>query len=348
MEYYFIYSFLIIVIAIIVGRRKRGVKSGPLLRAIPALLYVCFVGFRSSSVGVDSESYRDLFESIPFQDYLWIEVGFDKLIRILYDYGLDYNSLYLASILLTTVPIYLVLEKAPRYTACAILLYIVTIPTVVNGIRQCISVGWFFYGVLFIQQRKLIPYALCMGLCLLFHYSSVILFPLYFLIWKPAKQWIYVAIYMISFVFVFLDPSSYVETVIDFLKGFGVDYDRGYKVQSLSILGFIFNTSTNIVIFYLIIKTQYYKINPALSNCAVIAFCLKNITFSYAILGRVMMYFSFFPLLMVPELICSLKKDERPLYSFFFVTVYTVGFVHQLLSPEMVMTPYIFNFKLWR
>ncbi len=341
---YFLYSFLIIIFAFLGGKKK----SNPFLRAIPALLYVCFVGFRSSTVGVDSESYRDLFETIPNENYLWLEIGFDKLIRFLSDAGFDYNSLYLASILLTTIPVYLVLEKSPKYTASAILLYIVTVPTVFNGIRQCISVGWFFYGVLFIQNRKIIPYALCMVACLLFHYSSVILFPLYFLIWKPAKQWIYVTVYMISFIFVFLDPSSYVETILDFLKGFGVDYDRGYNVQSLSILGFIFNTSTNIVIFCLIIKTQYYKINPALSNCAIIAFCLKNITFSYAILGRVMMYFSFFPLLMVPELIYSLKKDERPLYSFFFVTVYTVGFVHQLLSPEMAMTPYIFNFKLWR
>lgn len=349
MEYYFIYSFLIIVIAIIVGRRKRGVKSGPLLRAIPALLYVCFVGFRSSSVGVDSESYRDLFESIPYQDYLWIEVGFDRLIRILYDWGLDYNSLYLASILLTTIPIYLVLEKSPNYSACAILLYIVTIPVVVNGIRQCISVGWFFYGVLFIQQRKLIPYVLCMGVCMLFHYSSIILLPLYFLIFKPAKQGLYISIYALSFIFIFINPVSYVLSVLDFLKGFGVDYDRGYQAQTLSTLGFIFNTTTNVVIFLLIIKTKYYKVNASLTNCSVIAFCIKNISYSYAILGRLNMYFGWIPLLIVPDLICRLPdRGDRKMYSVFFIIVYVIGFVHQLLSPEMRMIPFDFNFRLWR
>lgn len=347
MEYYFIYSFLIIVVTIIVGRRKFGVKSGLFLRAIPALLYVCFVGFRASSVGVDSESYRGLFETIPFQDYLWIEVGFDKLIRILYDYGLDYNSLYLASILLTTVPIYLVLEKTPRYTACAILLYIVTIPTVVNGIRQCISVGWFFYGVLFIQQRKLIPYSLCMGVCMLFHYSSIVLLPLYFLIFKPAKQGLYIAIYALSFIFIFIDPLPYVLSALDYLKGFGVDYDRGYQAQTLSTLGFIFNTTANVVIFLLIIKTNYFKVNPTLTNCSVIAFCIKNISYSYAILGRLNMYFGWMPLLIVPDLINRLpNKDDRKMFSVFFVIVYVIGFVHQLFSPEMRMTPYEFNFSL--
>lgn len=342
---YFLYSFLIILFAFLGGRNK----NNPFLRAIPALLYVLFVGFRSSLVGVDSESYRNLFETIPYQDYLWVEVGFDRLIRTLYGWGLDYNSLYLASILLTTVPIYLVLEKSPNYFACATLLYIVTIPTVVNGIRQCISVGWFFYGVWFMQQRKMILYALCIGVCMLFHYSSIVLLPLYFLIFKPAKPSLYITIYALSFIFIFINPVSYVLTALDFLKGFGVDYDRGYEAQTLSILGFIFNTTTNIIIFFLIIKTKYYKVNPSLTNCSIIAFCIKNMSFSYAILGRLNMYFGWMPLLLVPNLINIIpNRDDRKIYSLFFVIVYAIGFVHQLLSPEMKMTPYEFNFSLLR
>ena len=118
-----------------------------LFRIVPCLLFIAIVGFRNYTVGVDSESYRTLYYAIPNQDYVWIEIGFDRLIRIFDSFHCEYNVLFLVSISLTAIPIFIVLEKSESYTLSAFMMYTLTLITVMNGMRQCIAVGWFVLGL---------------------------------------------------------------------------------------------------------------------------------------------------------------------------------------------------------
>lgn len=55
-----------------------------------------------------------------------------------------------------------------------------------NGIRQMIAACIFVYSTQFIRDRKLVKYLLCMALAYLWHHSSLMLVPIYFLTYDKS------------------------------------------------------------------------------------------------------------------------------------------------------------------
>ena len=346
---YIAYSILVIFFAYF-GDRRRG--GGILLRLIPLLMLIVIIGFRRYNVGVDSANYMDLYNVIPYENYRWIEIGFDWLIRTLDSLGFDYNGLFLSCIIMTSIPIFLTLEKTKYYFPSAVLIYILTLTTLSNGIRQCISVGMFFYGATFIKDKKIIPFAICMAGSLLFHYSSIILFPLFFIWDKRLSNTTYIIIYAVSFIFCFVDIIPIIKPLSMLMSTLGRNYYENfdsYVRGELSIFGFLYNTAIYISLFYLMIRSNAFQKYSVLANSSLVVFVLKNMSINMPIVGRVSLYFAWFPYLLLPYMAYELygkKNGKTVLVLFFFV--YMIGFVHQILGNEMKMLPYEFNFVLWR
>lgn len=349
---YILYIILVAFFCYIGDKRRNGtIKT----RVIPLLLFICFVGFRSYTVGVDSESYMDLFYAIPSQNYLWIERGFDWLIRFLYDHGLAYNTLYIACAILTSVPVFIVLEKSENYTMSASFFYIFSLISVTNGLRQCIAVGAFVLGYLFIKERKILGFASCMAFAFLFHYSCVVLFPLYFILDKSLKPKVYTLIYVLSFIFVFVNPTSFFATVASWITFIGKNYQDGfgssYDLGILSLFGFLYTTFLNVCIFIFIQETNQFEKNPVLANCTFAGLVLKNFSMNLPIVGRLSLYFQWFPYLLLPIMIAELAKDNKKLelqYKLMFIALYSIGFIHNIYGTTMKMTPYVMNFNLFQ
>ncbi len=322
-----------------------------LFRIVPCLLFIAIVGFRNYTVGVDSESYRTLYYAIPNQDYVWIEIGFDRLIRIFDSFHCEYNVLFLVSISLTAIPIFIVLEKSESYTLSAFMMYTLTLITVMNGMRQCIAVGWFVLGSLFIKERKSIPFFLCMGVALLFHYSCIILFPLYFIINKKLDNKVYTIIYVVSFVFCFVNPITYVSSFTDFISILGRDFTDHTLIGSkgLSIWGFIYNSTINVLIYYTMLKFKAFEKNPVWANCVFASFVLKNISFNMPIVGRMIMYFDWLQFLLIPLMINQSRVDNKAkaIYRVSIIFLFLIGFVYNIFSVVMKMVPYEYCLKLF-
>lgn len=339
---YIVYYFLILFL-VVLGDKQKG--RSIVFRIMACLLFIAIVGFRKYTVGVDSESYRELYYAIPNQNYVWIEVGFDKLIRFLDSLHCEYNALYLASITLTAIPLFFVLERSKHYTFSAFMIYTMTLVTVMNGMRQCIAVGIFMLGCLFIMQRKLIPYIVCLCVALLFHYSCVILFPLYFVLNRHLSNKAYIVIYIISFFFCFVNPVAYITPLADLMNVVGHDYSEHTEVtsQSLSLFGFTYDTSINILILYWAIKSKSFEKFAVIANCVFIALVLKNLSFNMPIVGRMMMYFSWFQFLLIPLSLGQMRIDSQAkLYCKILVlTLLFIGVFHNLYSPVMKMMPYV-------
>ena len=349
----YIFYILLIVIFCHLGGQKNRLSI--LFRVAACLLYICFVGFRHFKVGVDSERYMELFYAIPNQNYQWIEIGFDRLIRILDGAGFSYTGLFLACITLTAIPIFFTLEKTKHYTLSAIMLYVLTLSTLMNGMRQCISVGLFFYGSHFIRERKMIPFFLCMTGALLFHYSCVFLLPFYFFLHRTLPKYMYIFVYAISFLFIFVDVAPLLESSAVLISGIGRNYAEDYQYYaysfgSLSILGFLYNTSVNLLLFWLITSTNAQRRFPVMTNCSILSFALKNLSFNMPIVGRIAQYFAWFPFMLIPYLVVDSMKnrDMRRLEIAGILLLYGIGFFHSLFSSEMKMLPYIFNLKIFQ
>ena len=339
---YIIY-YLLILLLVVLGDKQKGRRI--VFRILACILFIAIVGFRKYTVGVDSESYRELYYAIPNQNYVWIEVGYDWLIRFLDRLHCEYNALYLVSITLTAIPIFFVLEKSKHYAFSAFMIYTMTLVTVMNGMRQCIAVGLFMLACLCITLRKKILFFACMGIALLFHYSCVILFPLYFVLNRKLENKTYIIAYIVSFLFCFINPVAYIAPLADIMNVVGHDYSEHTEVtnQSLSIFGFIYESSINILIFYWALKSKSFKKFTVIANCAFIALILKNLSFNMPIVGRMMMYFNWFQFILIPLSISEMRiNSQAKLYCKAFILIMLfIGVFHNLLSPVMKMVPYV-------
>lgn len=345
---YIIY-YLLILLLVVLGDKQKG--RSIVFRIMACLLFIAIVGFRKYTVGVDSESYRELYYAIPTQNYVWIEVGFDWLIRFLDNCHCEYNALYLVCITMTTIAMFFVLENSSHYTFSAFLFYTTSLTQVMNGMRQCIAIGIFMLACLFIIHKKLIPFLACMCVALLFHYSCAILFPLYFVLNRHLNNKTYIVIYVVSFVFCFVNPATYITPFANFMNLVGHDYTEHTEAatHSLSAFGFIFNVSTNILIFCWAIKSKAFEKIPLIANCVLISLVLKNMSFNMPIIGRMMMYFNWFQYLLVPWAISQLqiKTQEKIYCRIAILTLYFVGVFYNLYSPVMKMMPYEWCTKLF-
>ena len=349
---YVLYCFLIILFAYLGGRKT---SFSRLFRIITALLFICIVGFRDYSVGVDSERYMQLFYAIPFQNYQWIEIGFDRLVRFLYDAGFSYTGLFLACIVLTTIPIFLALEKCSHYTFTAILMYILTLTSVTNGMRQCISVAIFLWAGYFIVSRRLLPFLLCMVPALLFHASTIILIPLYFIANISINKAFYIITYLFSFAFCFVDFSNLIQPILSLMGIFGADYADNFEYYAfhfggLSIMGFLYKTFLNLLVFFMMMRTESYKKYPMLTNFVFLSFILKNLAFNMPMIGRIILYFSWFEYILIPLLVFDMSRSEsfRQIIRFVIFGLFAIGFVHSMIGGEMRMIPYHFNTVLFQ
>ena len=344
---YLLYSLLVIILSYF-GDRRRG--GNAFTRLLPCLCFILFVGLRKYTVGVDSENYQMLFYQIPLQNYIWIEVAFDKLIRILYDLGFDYNSLYLSSIVLTAIPIYLFLEKQDHYTIPAVYIYIMSLLMVCNGIRQCIAVGIFLYASIFIIQRRIIPYILCIGIAYLFHHSALILFPLYFIANRTLSNVVYVLVYVLSFAFCFMNLDAVILSVVSKLGVVGLTYAESFEYFSskdMSVFGLLYTSAINVSTFYLMLKARTFKTDPVISNFTYIYIVLKNLSFQMTLISRVMMYFDWYAYFIYPIVAYKLCKNrqEKFLIILLFFILYGIIFIKNIMNPIMKMSPYLFYFQ---
>ena len=334
---------------VILGDKQKG--RSILFRIMACLLFIAIVGFRRYTVGVDSESYHDLYYAIPSQNYVWIEIGFDWLIRFLDSYYCEYNALFLVCITITAVPMFLLLERSNHYVFSAFMFYTLTLPTVMNGMRQCIAVGLFMLACLFISYKKKIAFFSCMCFAFLFHYSCAVLFPLYFILNKRLNEKLYIIIYIVSFLFCFINPAALIAPLASLVNFIGQDYTEHTlgSSNSLSILGFLFNVSTNILIFYWTIKSRSFEKYPVIANSVFIALVLKNVSFNMPIIGRLMMYFSWFQFFLIPLAINEMRISvQKKFYcKVIIIALFLIGAFHNLYSPVMKMMPYEWCLKIF-
>lgn len=339
---YFFY-LLILVFLLILERNDRPHRK--LYRIIIPLLYILIVGLRGNNVGVDSFTYYEHYYTYGKFGCDFIEPGFDWLNRILYAQGYEANSLFIAIAAITVLFFYLALNRLDRaYSISAFCIYLMTFTVLVNIMRQGVACAVFLYAYKFIQEKKLIPYILLIVFASLFHASALILIPLYFILGYSLPSTWYVVIYILSFAGLFVDLSTYIPEV-----GFwGRDYSRyaeNVKIEQASRIGFMVSTVLNVGIFYLMFSNRMFKKLPLLSNLVFAAFILKNLGFSFPIMGRITIYFSMFVFLLYPIL---LQKSQRYLFRsreltvLFLIIINGAIWINGILSTTHKLLPYTF------
>lgn len=150
------------------------------------MLYTVIVGVRWN-VGVDWESYLDLYETIKLHNETWlsktVEYGFIFIMKVVAYYNLHYSFFFGFCGLLQVFFVALVFKDNPKAYAYAALVmifgdYFFASMTLV---RQWIPVCFFLWFSHFIVKKKPLWFLLCVCLAVSVHKTAILVLPFYLL-----------------------------------------------------------------------------------------------------------------------------------------------------------------------
>lgn len=160
------------------------VRSAGLWTAISLL--VMFQGLRSTSIGTDTGNYKYMYDIVTTTQSIWVstEIGYNALnVSLSLLTGGYFPALQIA-ISAIVVGFYCIgIVKMTSYRSIALLLFIFlgSYTFSFNAARQGIAVAVCFLALHFLVRRRAGPYFALVGVSALFHYSAVVVLPLYFL-----------------------------------------------------------------------------------------------------------------------------------------------------------------------
>ncbi|AZB00472.1 EpsG family protein [Chryseobacterium joostei] len=178
----------------------------------PRILYtICFIqiiliGFRKD-VGPDYGSYKGIFSysyiydystiflsNIPFSNSpkLGIEWLYILMNKVVLDLGLPFYVVTLLVAIISLTLVYKFLIKNSDYPTLLLLLGFIPGMLISTGgqMRQSVAGGIMFYSFIFIKERKLFKYFICVFLAAGFHTSAWATLPLYWLVRIPMNKFL--------------------------------------------------------------------------------------------------------------------------------------------------------------
>lgn len=209
---------------------------------ISALAFFLFFGFRGY-VYTDWIGYTDTFRNVEWGDLLKFDITDDDL----REPGFTFLCLLIKTLTgeyvflnLTCTVIYLVLllrfcrQFDIKNTSLVLMLFIAMDGAVIalNLMRNSISIAIWLNALIYIKDRKPLPY---FGLCLLalsFHLSAILFFPLYFALNVRLNRWTFGGAFLFFFLF-FLTKQSVILNIVQIFELEGV---LGVKAEAYTEL----------------------------------------------------------------------------------------------------------------
>lgn len=242
--YYFVFCILFLLY-----RRYSGLISKPLhvfykekqrkqLLRYAYLILLFFFGLRGY-VYTDFVNYKPFFDMLD---------GFRNLPEILLIKGWEpgfvvysafckllvpnYFAWNFISTLIDLFLLYKILERYSTNHLLSLMVYFVIGSTALefNVLRNAKAIFVFLYALRYIEERKIWKYVAAIGVACLFHISSILYFPLYFILHRKWPQLVLWSIFIGGAVVLFLHIGIVSDIVakISFAEGGRVEYLTGY------------------------------------------------------------------------------------------------------------------------
>ena len=254
-------------------------------------IFVLFFGFRGY-IFDDWINYYPSFEACQTDNiallptYEWsYELGFTLLILICKSIINDFQFLVFVCTIINITLLWTFLKKGVSNIPLAIMLYLAMGGLVmsVNLMRNTIAILIFINSLIYLEKRKALQYFLLCILALSFHMSSILFFPLYFILHRNCNKWIYLGAFILgntilllhipilmSFVSIFMDDSSLMmaNKIEDYTK---LQQGIGFTIS----IGYLERLFTGLLIFCYIDKLkEIRKENIVFLNCILLYFLM--------------------------------------------------------------------------
>ncbi len=346
------YLLLLLVIIVLLFLRKSLVsKQKKVVSRIICLCLIIFSGFRFF-VGTDFKGYSDMFNKIITEGrYYNIEWGYYWLVQFVHSIGGTAQLVFLIFSFATLYFIYKFIEYFSENVELSWLIFICIGPyflSTFNGIRQWLVTAIFAYSLRFVKENKLIKYLVINAIGCLFHYSAVILLPMYWLLkiknFNLVKIIICYIVFQIASLFGALDFIAQKLHATSYLMGdVALKLDWSYYLFFALAFGFIVMEIINPNI---IGDNYIFKNMNALSGLTVFL-AITTVNLSNMIFTRFNMYFFVGYIILIPLFISHLKDKKLKQIAVVLVSLLSVAYYIYITSTAPDLTPYNMNFKLF-
>lgn len=308
-------------------------RNKKLFCILASLNWILLSGLRHISIGADTLAYfhsynRTLWTSWNdlFNNFVEIifhgseglgkdkDPGFYLFVKMTQLLTHNYQIFLIIIALIFTVPLGVWIYRNSKNPFISFLIYSVLFYSFfsITGHRQTIATSIVvLIGYKYIKERRLLPFILLTFIAFAIHKSALVFFPFYFLANKKVtKKYLITTLSIFPLLMFFRVPIA---LFFQNLSGYDYGIYEGAGTTNFTVLLIL------IAIVSLWKSKVILKNNPQAThffNALVIAVLVTPLTWVNPDAMRVVQYYSIFLMLLVPEIINSFKKDERPMVYF--------------------------------
>lgn len=342
MTVYLLNIALILFFGVFFFTTKYGVTGKKLFYIIVSIQWILISGLRHVSIGSDTSNYKNMFLDVRglSWDKLWIDFvgilfkgvegkdpGYAILVKLFHYISTDYQIYLIAIAIFVTVSLSVWLYKNSRNPVVSYVLYSCLFYSffAITGIRQSIAMAMVvFIGYELIKKKKLLLFFINVLVASTIHLSALVFFPFYWLAnIKITKLYLVSVSTLIILSFIL---KNQIKDII--VKHVYQDYSVSYAGAGTWTFTFLLILVALASIYY---RKTILKNNPQAKhyfNALIFAFLFLPLTFINPSAMRIVMYFSVFLMLLIPEILKSLNKGFEQTIAFMsIITILIVLFV---------------------
>ena len=332
----------------IIMNKVLGKKTlNKIMAVILGLSIIIVIGLRHPSMGTDLgyggeygylSSYENLSELgwlyVLRNPYLNYEIGYRVFNKILGMLGLDIQSFLIVCAVLSVVPISCLVFNYSKSSITSYIIYmgLPVFQLLYSGLRQDIAIGLCVFSLIFVINRKIIPFIAVVLVACTFHSSAIIFFisyPLYYL--KFSKFQRMLSCVFLILVYILKRPLFAVLSRL-FKDNAAIDDNGAIVLFVVFVVIYIFCTIYN----------DESELQSGFLNLFYLACLCQAFGDLYSIALRVGYYFMITLVVLLPNLLKTMPKSKEKLYSNIFVPIAFFSFgLYSIYSSSWSMAyPY--------
>lgn len=358
MEIYFIIT-IIVFCFMNIYKNKKGKIPFLLNTIIPVMILIIFAGIRYG-IGTDYKQYQILYENTAnsseyIAEFSSNEYGYIFLMKFFNILHIDYNTFLIIIEAITLIIFTYSIKKMSIEFSISFLAFICLglYGNTFNIIRQMLAAAIISIGIPYIQERKLKKFIIVIVIASLFHISSIIMIPLYYLFTREYKKVFLAIIPGIILVLNILGITSHIYSFIMKLNIIPSKYIVLYTNGKFTEMKFDTIYTVIITIIYYIYyftyinRIDYTKINhkEKIFNNIFFIFVLNVlIANNIWILYRIFILYQIIIVFVIPKIIIQFKKNQKQIVKMFMIIVLLIiyGYVtnsqNGILPYESILT----------
>lgn len=286
---FFWFLFYIVELFIVaLAQKVTDLKNKKILYSFSALIAIYFSAFRDC-LGTDYKGYITQFGVQTFDSNS--EPLFNVIKYIILNTNFSPVLFFASCAIVTLWFIWKYLDNGNNEFASISIIIFLSIPglyfNTFNIVRQYFSVALFLYSLKYIQSRQLIRYIICITVACMMHLSSIILFPLYFILNKKYSIKTYIILAAILFFIAYsIEPIINTLTVLSDKYSVYLEADEESGNSTITFLCIII-----LIMYFIISKRSKLKQYNTESSYEVITINLFILYTIFSVIVFVNFYF---------------------------------------------------------